>query len=447
MVNSNLKTFSWKLFKGLANLKLALFILFTIIVFCIVGSVVEQDQDINYYLINYSFYSPIIFYLGLDHVFRNWWFILILFVLVLSLLSCSFVTQLPSLKNARRWKFMHSSITQNTNKNNYAVSSILDVDYSPINIIYSLLRLKFLVFCRGASIYSYKGLYGRIAPIFVHLSIILILLGSVYGFSSSFVLQEIVPVGEIFHFKNIVYSGFYSNLRSELFSHVDNFYIEYGKDNLINQFFSNISVYIKNRKLISHQWLSVNKPLYLNKVTFYQTDWEMTGLRLRFGKNYFVQKKLIKKVQNNNVIWVANFYVDSQKEVLFLITNLNGKILVSDTSGLFVKEISLGQRFYINSLPISIENIIASTGLQIKFDPGIPLVYSGFFMMIVSTFISYLSYSQIWIYRNTNFLEFFGSTNRAVLFLEQDIIFVDKIYSYYLSSTFLLPNTLNNLLR
>lgn len=445
MIKLDLRTFFWKLFKNLANLQLALFILFAIIVFCIIGSVIEQDQDINYYFTNYRFYSYIIIFFGFDHLFRNWWFILILFILVSSLASCSLLTQLPSLKNARRWKFMHYN--KAFNQKDYSLFNKWNLNYSSTNIIYSLLRLRFLVFCRGASIYSYKGLYGRIAPIFVHLSIILILLGSVYGLFCSFVLQEMVPVGEIFHLRNIVYSGFYSSLKTELFSYVDNFYIKYTPNSLIDQFFSSLSIYLNNSRLLSYNWLSVNKPLYFNNLTFYQTDWEMTGLRIRFGDSYLIQKKIIKQIRNNNIVWVADFNIGSEKKLLIVLTSLNGKFLISDTESIILKEIKLGQRFYVNSVPITVEKIITSTGLQIKFDPGVSLVYLGFFIMILSTFVSYLSYSQIWICRTKNSLEFFGSTNRAVLFLEQDIIFIDKLYSYYLSFVFFPSNLFNNVLR
>ena len=48
-------------------------------------------------------------------------------------------------------------------------------------------------------------------------------------------------------------------------------------------------------------------------------------------------------------------------------------------------------------IPITLLEIISSTGLQIKTDPGIPIIYSGFFFLMLSTLISYITYSQIWI--------------------------------------------------
>ena len=41
----------------------------------------------------------------------------------------------------------------------------------------------------------------------------------------------------------------------------------------------------------------------------------------------------------------------------------------------------------LTNKPITFLEIISSTGLQIKTDPGIPLIYSGFFFLMISTLI------------------------------------------------------------
>jgi cytochrome c biogenesis protein ResB len=54
--------------------------------------------------------------------------------------------------------------------------------------------------------------------------------------------------------------------------------------------------------------------------------------------------------------------------------------------------------------PITLLEIISSTGLQIKTDPGIPVIYLGFFLLMLSTLISYITYSQIWIIQKKKLL-------------------------------------------
>ena len=63
-------------------------------------------------------------------------------------------------------------------------------------------------------------------------------------------------------------------------------------------------------------------------------------------------------------------------------------------------------------------DIISSTGLQIKIDPGIPLIYTGFLFLMVSTLISYITYSQIWIVQNKKEIFIGGNTTRATFDFE-----------------------------
>jgi cytochrome c biogenesis protein ResB len=43
-------------------------------------------------------------------------------------------------------------------------------------------------------------------------------------------------------------------------------------------------------------------------------------------------------------------------------------------------------KLLILSQPITFSEIISSTGLQIKTDPGIPIIYSGFFFLMIKYF-------------------------------------------------------------
>lgn len=76
-------------------------------------------------------------------------------------------------------------------------------DVSLLNLAYVLNLRKYYVFHKGQVMYAYKGLTGRMAPIFVHFSIVLALTGSVFGLVSGFMSQEIIPSGEIFSYPKL----------------------------------------------------------------------------------------------------------------------------------------------------------------------------------------------------------------------------------------------------
>ena len=106
-----------KLFRLVADLRFSIFILLLISFFSIAGTVIEQDQSIETYKANYPLTNPVfgiltwdrILQFGLDHVYKTWWFFTLIFLFGLSLISCTFLQQLPSLKIARRCQFFRKT--------------------------------------------------------------------------------------------------------------------------------------------------------------------------------------------------------------------------------------------------------------------------------------------------------------------------------------------------
>ena len=127
-----------KSFRLVADLRFSIFILLLISFFSIAGTVIEQDQSIETYKANYPLTNPVfgiltwdlILQFGLDHVYKTWWFFTLIFFFGLSLISCTFLQQLPSLKIARRCQFFRkpsqfSSLKILTTLNNFSLNKIL----------------------------------------------------------------------------------------------------------------------------------------------------------------------------------------------------------------------------------------------------------------------------------------------------------------------------------
>jgi cytochrome c biogenesis protein len=76
----------------------------------------------------------------------------------------------------------------------------------------------------------------------------------------------------------------------------------------------------------------------------------------------------------------------------------------------------------VNGVTLFVDEVVGSTGLQIKADPGIPMVYLGFGLLMVSVLMSYASHSQIWVLEADNRLYLGGKTNRAKVVFEREVI-------------------------
>ena len=85
--------------------------------------------------------------------------------------------------------------------------------------------------------------------------------------------------------------------------------------------------------------------------------------------------------------------------------------------GIFLGNSELNENLNLNQLFKFIE-IISSTGLQIKIDPGIPIIYTGFLFLMLSALVSYISYSQIWIIQENQKIFIGGDTTRGIFEFE-----------------------------
>nr|QCI04740.1 cytochrome c biogenesis protein ccs1 [Bornetia secundiflora] len=437
----NFKNILWNLLKKIANLNFAISILFVIIIFSIIGSVIEQDQNLVFYQFNYPLNNTNIFYInwqviifwGLDHIYRSWWFILTLFIFALSLIVCTFSIQLPTLKNARRWKFITHKVSDEASKiYHYDVSSSLLYQSSLVNMVYSLNIYDFQIFHKKCKIYAYKGIVGKIAPIFVHVSIITTLMGIVISIFSGFMSQEMIARGELFHIKNLVTAGPLSNIDPNIIGQVDDFFIDYNLDDSIKQFFSKLSILDNNGRVLITKTISVNSPLVFRHLTFYQTDWRIDALRIQMGTKQIIQKQVRKIDINSKTCWLCNFSLPNRKQYFVILFNLKNKISIYDVDQDLIYATNINESINLNGIPIIIKDVLVSTGLQVKTDPGVFIIYLGFFVIMISTALSYVSYTQIWVYLGINTLQLTGSTNRAVLLFEEDMNKVNNIYRQYM---------------
>jgi cytochrome c biogenesis protein len=420
------KRFFWKFIYLLGNLKLAIILLLVIATVSSLGTVIEQNKPTSFYEINYPSSTPIagfvssdlILFLGLDHIYTVHWFLLLLIVFGLSLASCTLSRQIPSLKLARIWKFFKTRKKSAQTGISFTVNGI-----SLNQFAYALRERQYNVIQQGPYIYAYKGLIGKIGPILVHISIILILIGAVLGVLTGFMVQELVPKGEIFHLQNIVGSGPLSYIRQDFEGYIHDFSIAYNDQGVVDQFYSDIYLLDSNLNPKSKKTIFVNEPLRSEGITFYQTDWSVIKLRVKINDNSVNDIPLQEiNTSNNSRFWIGSVNLNEKNRLLVVLQDLTGKYLIYDFDKKLLGESEVGHKIFVKGDKFRIQSITPSSGIQIKCDPGIPLVYVGFFFLIFSTLFSYKSYFQIWVMKKNDDMYFYGDTNRAIYFFEKSIL-------------------------
>jgi len=415
----------------LTDLRLAIALLLLIALFSISGTVIEQGQSPAFYQANYPEHPALFGFLswkviqvvGLDHVYRTWWFLSLLVLFGTSLTACTFTRQLPALKAAQRWKYYDEP----RQFQKLALSAELDTG-SLNSLIPILQKQRYKIFQEKDDIlYARKGIVGRIGPIIVHVGIVAILLGGIWGAMTGFMAQEMVASGDTFQVKNIIDAGPLSvaQVPKDWSVRVNRFWIDYTPTGGIDQFYSDMSVLNNLGQEVDHKKIFVNEPLRYDGVTFYQTDWGLSAVRVQFNNSPIFQLPMAQLDTNGaGRIWGTWIPTkpDLSQGVSLIAKDLQGMVLIYDATGKLIDTVRAGMSTQVNGVNLKILEVIGSTGLQIKADPGIPIVYTGFALLMLGVVMSYFSHSQIWALQKGDRLFVGGKTNRAQVAFEQQVL-------------------------
>jgi cytochrome c biogenesis protein len=224
---------------------------------------------------------------------------------------------------------------------------------------------------------------------------------------------------------------------------VNDFWAEY-KNNRIHQFYSNLSILDNFGSELKEQTISVNNPLRYQNIDFYQSDWNLLGVRIENQKNHKIYELPLFPLKENTKSWVTWFTlpanqeeknelekieqtklknssfqeqenIEKHKPLTLIFDQFQNIFFLYDNAGIFIESKNIGDTL----LPdFKILEILPSTGLLIKYDPSIFIIYLGFGILMITTLFSYLPYTQIWIFNKGKQLWIGSSTNRGKIQLE-----------------------------
>lgn len=433
MLSSTFRRVRTELLPILADLRFAIALLLAIALFSISGTVIEQEQSAAFYQANYpeapalfGFLTwKVILAIGLDHVYKTWWFLSLMILFGSSLATCTFTRQFPALKAARTWKFYDRP----RQFEKLALSAMVPTSATAASLAplaQALAQKRFKVFQSDNALYARKGLAGRIGPIVVHASMILILLGAIWGTFTGFMAQELVPSGDTFRVQNIVQAGSWASpqIPKDWSMRVNRFWIDYTSTGDIDQFYSDLSVLDNQGQEIDRKTIHVNQPLKHQGVTVYQTDWAIAAVKVRVNNSPIFRLPMARLQVEGGRLWGTWVPIkpDLSAGVSLVARDMQGTVVVYDTTGKLIGSLRTGMSLSVEGIELSLIEVIGSTGLQIKADPGIPFVYAGFGLLMLSVMISYISHSQVWALLEDETLYIGGRTNRGQILFERELV-------------------------
>jgi len=98
-------------------------------------------------------------------------------------------------------------------------------------------------------------------------------------------------------------------------------------------------------------------------------------------------------------------------------------VTLYDSKGAFagVRRPGSGKPITIDDITMIIDDVVGSTGLEIKSDPGVPWVYAGFGGIMITTLVSYVSHSQVWGLQDGADVVVAGKSNRSKYLFQKEL--------------------------
>jgi cytochrome c biogenesis protein len=128
-------------------------------------------------------------------------------------------------------------------------------------------------------------------------------------------------------------------------------------------------------------------------------------------KNYEFPVFPLQKASKSWITWIKTENLN--RTVIF--DQLQNTFLIYDEQGKFLSFTNIGEEIEDQWM---VNDLLPSTGLLIKYDPSISIIYLGFGLLMVTSLLSYLPYTQFWIFEEKKNIWIGTSTNRGKIQLE-----------------------------
>ncbi|MCK5540160.1 MAG: cytochrome c biogenesis protein ResB [Deltaproteobacteria bacterium] len=403
-----------------SSLKLTIFLLITLALVSIIGTVIPQNMLRADYLKIYkeSTYT-ILKAIGFLDMYHSWWFVLIMTLLTINLIACSW-KHFP-----RTWRFFsHPTRLLDKTLEKASVPALVgrrSWELLPEDPASLLPRLEGLWPGRwqwlehageaGPELHyaAEKGRWSRLGVYFVHLSILIIfaggIIGSLFGVKGYVNIPEGEKISTFFTYgdqQTSIDLGFSVECRD--------FEVEFYESGGPKEYSSDLIIY-DNGKPVKEKIIEVNHPISYQGFTFYQSSYGAYGglvdLELNFRQTGLVLPlklevgRPLRLPENWGWIEVLTFEENSMRMgPAVKVLRDPGKGVKPYQFWVFLRFPKFGEENRKTSEFCVFKNIeqLYYTGLQVNKDPGVWVVWIGCIMMILGLYVAFfMSHRRLWL--------------------------------------------------
>lgn len=382
----------------LSDLRLAIVLLLLIAIASAVGTILPQGEDSSLYLERFNrdpwlglINGERMLQLQLDQVYSSGWFLTLLGWLGLALILCSWRRQWPALQAALRW----IDYREPRQLSKLAVAETLtstDPQEGVQTLAAKLRSQGWQVQEQSGRLAARRGVIGRIGPLLVHTGLVLLMLGAAWGALAGNRLERFLAPGRSLDLLDR--SG-----NSQLTLTLDRFSIERDPAGRTEQFRSQLALQPPGATDPLYEEISVNHPLRYRGMTVYQADWSLATITVQLGQSPFLQLPLQTFPELGDQLWglVLPTRPDGTEPVLLTVASEAGPVQVFGAGGELITNLRPGgAAAEVNGLPVKVIDVMPASGLLLKRDPGVPLVYLGFAITLLGGGLSLVATRQLW---------------------------------------------------
>ncbi len=370
---------------------------------------------------------------GISDIFHSPWFLTLTALMTLNMIVVSFQRVFPKLKTYKRdMPFfgakeieklaIHRKVELKDGSDAAALGRIAS----------SLTRLGYKVqFGQGEhekALKAESGRYGRLAATITHIGLLSMLAGITITNWTGFNGFTPVLVGESLSFKDAKHASLWVGKLPEWKAEVEESRRENYPSGEAKQWYSKLKVVDASGKVLKTGEISVNNPLSFDGVDIYQSSWGLDQIEVSFNGQ---KRRLSLNAMGQKF---AAFLPLDQDTVLIMSTGSEGNEL-----RVFAKRkeweapkmlgtVDLGKALKLGGVDMVFEKALAVTGLQYKCDPGLPITYVAFMIIMVGVFLAAVPHRHLWcIIKNEegkNNLYIGGTSRKAKVGFERSL---DKI--------------------
>jgi|SRR3989339_264662 len=420
----------WQLF---ISVKFTVLVLILLAMTSAAGTIIPQNGDPQQYLQMYgAFGASMIKVLDLFDMYHSWWFRSLIGVLTANIIICT-IDRWPA-----TWKIVTSNsinpeqLLSRTHQKEFNDQRIFD-ELKPLYT--SFMKKKYKIkgvhtLQDGFRIYGEKGRWSKIGVPIVHLSVVLILMGSLVGSFWGFDGYVNVPEGGSIDRIRLRNSNEIKELGFEVVC--KDFNISYYDSGSVKEYRSALQIK-ENDKVVLERDIIVNDPLTYKGIRFFQSSYDSLppeNLELKItskesGESIKYKTKIGETVQlpgNAGEFFVAEFNKDFHFKDVELGQAIEGELKLTGKEPVKIVlpfKFPSFDKMRKDQWIVTLEGHDNKyyTGLQVSRDPGVPLVYLGFILMIAGCWVIFFSSHQkilleVEAYAETSRVKIFGSATR-----------------------------------